>query len=292
MGGDLSKPSSFSWYEDEPELECGQMNCRIDDSGAKSSTAFPTLLGPWMGDSCAKSRSAFPTSRKTNVPDDTLLIFDWDDTLLCSSALNFGEWTPGQLLQLERAVESVLNTALKLGETMIVTNGNESWVQDSTREFVPGLSEILKRVPVISARATYERLHPGDPITWKRLAFRDLLSQRRQRGCDLNLVVIGDSPAEIEAARSVKRDGTISRVSLVKTVKFKIGPTVNELLGQLRRCEQELEMLVQAEVSTSRWLVQRLLPVPAAAQLDRFSSWPSRWRLEDTDETCGYPMRV
>jgi len=211
-------------------------------------------------------------------PADTLFIFDWDDTLLCSSALNTGRWTLGQLRQLERAAEAVLRAALALGETVIVTNGNETWVQDSMSRFLPGLAPMLDQIAVFSARATYENLYPGDPITWKRLAFKELLLGRQEcnksASCDVNLIAIGDSVAEIQAARCAA--GILSGPSLVKTVKLKDAPSVNELVGQLRRVGQELDAFVQDDHSFGKGLVQRALP--ARAYLDYLASWSSGWR--------------
>merc|ERR1719220_1729142 len=126
---------------------------------------------------------------------DTVIIFDWDDTLLCTSAINSQQWYPSQLQQLGRTVESILHTAMLLGETLIVTNGTESWVQTSANRFLPELIPTLSRVKVMSARARYEHLHPKDPFMWKRHAFNDILTCRRQGfhpdAGNVNLVVLG-----------------------------------------------------------------------------------------------------
>lgn len=216
-----------------------------------------------------------------NSPIETVIIFDWDDTLLCSSAINAQQWSPSQLLQLERAVETVLHTAMRLGDTMIVTNGNGSWVQDSARRFFPGLLPTLDRMQVMSARASYEQSYPGDPFSWKRQAFKEILARRRKgRGAiagGVNLIVLGDSPAEIEAAKSATK--VLSGKSLVKTVKFKESPSVNELLGQLRRVLQELTKIVQEDRTGSKSLIQRPFP----AHLDHLSSWASGWRFSETE---------
>eukprot|EP00444_Apocalathium_aciculiferum_P060701 CAMPEP_0183586408 /NCGR_PEP_ID=MMETSP0371-20130417/157124_1 /TAXON_ID=268820 /ORGANISM="Peridinium aciculiferum, Strain PAER-2" /LENGTH=50 /DNA_ID=CAMNT_0025797481 /DNA_START=44 /DNA_END=193 /DNA_ORIENTATION=+ len=43
-----------------------------------------------------------------------------------------------QLLQLQKVVEAVLNFSMTLGETLIVTNGNDTWVEDSCKSYLPG----------------------------------------------------------------------------------------------------------------------------------------------------------
>ncbi|CAE7938961.1 unnamed protein product [Symbiodinium sp. KB8] len=214
-----------------------------------------------------------------------VIIFDWDDTLLCSSAINAQQWRQDQLEQLEQMVESILLTAMHLGETMIVTNGNASWVQDSARRFLPNLQRMLNRVTVMSARAIYEHSFPGDPFAWKRQAFKEILARRRQEGFHpegVNLIVLGDSPAEIQAARTATK--VLCGRSMVKTVKFKETPSVNELLGQLRRVSQELAGIVQEDKSLSRGLVQRGFP----GSIDQLSSWASGWRISETESWDAY----
>lgn len=237
-------------------------------------------VSPHGGETDSGSEDVTLPSKPKGRPADTLIIFDWDDTLLCSSAINAQQWTPLQLQQLERTVDSILHAAMRLGETMIVTNGNETWVQDSTRRFFPSLQPTLDKLKVMSARHGYEQSYPGDPFSWKRQAFKEIMAQRRGRipGCTgINLIAIGDSPAEIQAARSCTK--VLSGRSLVKTVKFKEAPTVNELLGQLRRVLQELGKIVSEDCNISRGLMQRPLP----AHLDHLASWASGWRFAETE---------
>lgn len=210
-------------------------------------------------------------------PSDTVIIFDWDDTLLCSSAVNVQQCDPGQLQQLEVAVETVLTTAMNLGDTMIVTNGQDKWVQDSSRCFLPKVMPLLNRLKkVMSARSAYEQNWPGDPYAWKKAAFADILSRRKGKMSfsGVNLIVLGDNLAEIEAAQMAM---SLRGSSVVKTVKFKDMPSVNELLGQLRVVTQMLPNLVNEDESQSKALVPRSLP-PHLAYL---TSWASGWRVDD-----------
>jgi hypothetical protein len=254
--------------------------------------------GPRLGPPAKPRR--MPAAK--GIPGDTVIIFDWDDTLLCTSAINAQEWSPKQLNQLERTVEAVLRAAMLLGEVLIVTNGIESWVEHSASRFLPGLLPLLSSLQVTSARAKYEARHPGDPFAWKKQAFKDLLCQRHgwadsDKTCDhkavgfeedagLNLVVIGDGQAEMEAAQSV---GKVLRVwrpkSLVKTVKFKEYPSVAELLGQLRRVVQELGQIVDERKSTSHGLVQKMLP----ENLEHLATWASGWQccISGSADTAG-----
>lgn len=73
----------------------------------------------------------------------------------------------------------------------------------------------------------------------------------------LNLVVLGDSPAEIEAAQT-STYGLGIHPLLIKTVKFKEAPTCEELLEQQRIISQDLSSIVQEERDSSRNLTTRL----------------------------------
>lgn len=196
-----------------------------------------------------------------NSFQDTLIIFDWDDTLMCSSAINANQLPPQLVAQLEPAVEQVLAVAMRLGETCIVTNADELWVLESTRRFAPRCLGILSQVRVLSARKKYERSCPGDVFAWKRETFREVLAARKNGtgpNCGaLNLIVLGDSPAEMEAAQTSTM-GLTCHPLFIKTVKFKEAPAVEELIEQLRIVVQDLGLIVAADRSGTRTLAASL----------------------------------
>mmetsp|Transcript_88743 Transcript_88743/g.248299 ORF Transcript_88743/g.248299 Transcript_88743/m.248299 type:complete len:281 (+) Transcript_88743:127-969(+) len=221
---------------------------------------------------------------------NSIIIFDWDDTLLCSTAISTGRWTYMDLKELEVAVESILRTSMGLAETWIVTNGNGTWVQDSARRFMPSLLPLLSQLTVVSARALYERIYPGDPFMWKRAAFKHLLTEDRQVSPDmgLNLVALGDQLPEIEAAHFVVKN--LGYPSQAKTVKFKEGPTVPELVGQLGRAERELRKLVAERGSGSRGLLRS--PLPSHLE-DTGVSKAAGWRFSTKDDgSAWFPKYV
>jgi len=243
----------------------GEGASKADDS--KPEQGGFSIIAPWL------------CTVRSGRPSDTVIIFDWDDTLLCSSAINMQQWNAGQLQQLELTVETILTAAMNLGDTLIVTNGNKSWVQDSARRFMPKLMPILNRLRVMSARANYEQSWPGLPFAWKKAAFQDILSERQgNSNYGVNLIAIGDSLAEIEAAHTA----TLKGPSVVKTVKFKEMPSVIELLGQLRAVTQFLPELVSEETTKSKALVPRPLP----PHLGYLTSWASGWRMTEHRIGC------
>jgi len=200
--------------------------------------------------------------------DAAIIIWDWDDTLMCSSAIKSNQLQVHQAQQLEAMLEQVLTLSMRLGETVIVTNADELWVLESTRRFAPRVLPLLSQISVVSARRKYEQSCPGDVFAWKRETFREVLAQRKI-GCmngatSMNLVVLGDSPAEMEAAQTATVGLMIPMA--IKTVKFKETPSVEELLEQLRIVVQTLASIVTDDKSSCRNLVQWMRPQLAAPQ--------------------------
>jgi len=233
----------------------------------------------------ASSRS----SSRTPPAGHPLIIFDWDDTLLCSSAINQSRWTLQELEELEIAVDSILSTSMSIAETMIVTNGNATWVQDSARRFLPRLLPTLAKVQVVSARAMFESRYPGDPFMWKEAAFRKLLTQDRSfSDCGLNLVALGDQMPEIKAAHYVT--GLLGAPSRAKTVKFKEQPSIPELIGQLNRTERELAKLVAEEAAGHCAICRRDLP----PHLEHIVSQAAGWKFTEatTDIIDGVQRKI
>jgi len=176
----------------------------------------------------------------------TLIIFDWDDTLVCSSYLNQmdGMRAPAaveqQLNACERGSAQLLRLAQSLGQTLIITNAQEGWVETSAEMWCPSLLPLLQKIRVVSARSRYEDVYPMDPMKWKIETFRDV-----QREFDstviTNLVSLGDSEYEMEAARLMAKE---FQQSSIKLVKFTDRPNPQELLRQLQLMIEELECVV------------------------------------------------
>jgi len=225
--------------------------------------ASQTLLGH-LRPSFAGKGMYLPNQKQqphVHAPSNTQIIFDWDDTLMCSSAITSGEVEPVMLRQFESLLETILEKAMKLGSTCIVTNAAESWVLKSARRFTPRVVPLLQKVLVVSARDRYGSAFPDDSYAWKRETFREIvgLQARAAAPNGLNLVVLGDSPAEMEAAwTSIRGLAPGCGAVAVKTVKFKDGPSLADLLEQLRIVARELGDVVTAERSGNRNLADRM----------------------------------
>jgi len=179
----------------------------------------------------------------------TVIIFDWDDTLLCTSFLNqFGdsESLPPVVKRHVREIQSrgrrLLELAMRLGHTFIITNASHGWVEYSAAKWVPDLLPLLEKVPVISARSKYEPQFPGEVNKWKIEAF---LEVRRLLDSQIitNLLSLGDSNFEMEAVQEMGKE--FAR-ALVKTIKFRENPSPEEVHKQLELVGQKFEYIVQS----------------------------------------------
>mmetsp|Transcript_71913 Transcript_71913/g.185488 ORF Transcript_71913/g.185488 Transcript_71913/m.185488 type:complete len:338 (-) Transcript_71913:173-1186(-) len=179
----------------------------------------------------------------------TVIIFDWDDTLLCTSFLvcsraKYREELPKetqlQLRKIAKAVGQLLELATRLGQTFIITNAEEGWVETSAASFLPELQPGLHGVRVISARSRYEPEYPGQAAAWKEQAF---LEVRRQLEVETvgNLISIGDSVFEMDAVAVM---GQEFAESCIKTVRFRQQPMPGQLLQELNLVLNKLQQIV------------------------------------------------
>merc|ERR1712059_36515 len=80
-----------------------------------------------------------------------------------------------QLRALAESAERTLRVAKEHGSLVIITNGEEGWVQYSCIRYLPALVPLLRDVKIASARSTYEPFG-HKPDMWKCLAFQKLIN--------------------------------------------------------------------------------------------------------------------
>merc|ERR1719460_3349153 len=113
---------------------------------------------------------------------DTILIFDWDDTVLPSTWIQEhglrldeeSQATEEQQVQLNAMADKAMQTlsiAKRHGKVILVTNAERGWIEMSCRKFMPTLLPALESVKILSARSTYEHQGVTSPFEWKYLAF-------------------------------------------------------------------------------------------------------------------------
>jgi len=170
----------------------------------------------------------------------SLIIFDWDDTLLCTTfltpngifydSLKIDKKDLEKIMKLESLAYKILKSSIEKGDTYIVTNAAPGWVEYSAKRFYPKVYPLLNKLTIISARGEFEKKYPGDSRQWKILTFLKILKIIDTKLLT-NFICLGDSLIEMEAAHIFASKFTNI---FIKTVKFRENPTPEELFKQLQ----------------------------------------------------------
>jgi len=194
-----------------------------------------------------EEKSFISSCKLEGLSKNTVVLLDYDDTLLASSFLSGKGYkldstavaTPdveSGLKELEKSVIAFLTLAMRFGHVHIVTNAETGWVQLSAQKFMPNLVPLLSQCKVISARSTFESAHPDAPVKWKYCAFHDALNNvfgGMESKTAKNVISFGDSHVEREAVRAVTRGFANVKT---KSVKFAERPSMEQLRRQQELC--------------------------------------------------------
>mmetsp|Transcript_55036 Transcript_55036/g.141685 ORF Transcript_55036/g.141685 Transcript_55036/m.141685 type:complete len:272 (+) Transcript_55036:122-937(+) len=201
---------------------------------------------------------ALSPGKKTS-PGQTMFIFDWDDTLLCTTFLQMigsnntvHPSAQGRLREVEQSAKQLLEKAASMGRLVIVTNSAEGWVEQSAAKYCPELMPLLQQVCIISSRTRYQKKFPGRANKWKVEAFLDVMRQPSSSDVT-NIISIGDSHFEWEAAKALEEASN----ACIKTIKFRHMPSPVELSREMRSLSQHLETIVQRAQGLSVSLEQK-----------------------------------
>jgi len=217
----------------------------------------PMIPSPPMMESfldLSEETSCIDSNYNEIVKDRTVIIFDWDDTIMCTtfmteSNIDINSEFPiisehlGALDLLSKSIIDTINNAKLYGEVVIVTNAGEGWVQLSAQKFMPRLLPILKTLRVFSARNNYEQAFPDNPYAWKYMTMEMLLANKRYNDEDKkNIISVGDSLVERLSLLNVTKNipNTLS-----KSVKFSEKSSIDALILQLDLLRTRLQFIVE-----------------------------------------------
>ena len=179
---------------------------------------------------------------------NNIFIFDWDDTLICTSILSpYGYFDDEmevesskmeKIEKLEIFVNKLLSIAIEKGDTYIITNSEAAWVEYSCQRFFPNVYNLLGKIKIISARDLYEEKYPHDYKTWKIKAFNDII-KNYSLNLPTNIMSFGDSSYEIDTSYDL-----ISKFpnGFVKVIKFKEYPLISDIISQLILISEKFEL--------------------------------------------------
>ena len=183
-----------------------------------------------------------------NKTHNSIIIFDWDDTLLPTTYLTkenlmqeeiIPDFEKEKLEILENTVAKILTMAMSKGEVYIITNSGTGWVEGSANKFYPLLSELLQKIKIISARNEYEDEYPGNAKEWKVHSFLSLREKVNQK-LVTNILCLGDSLFEIEAGKLLASQ---FMEAFIKTIKFRKTPRPGELNKQLNLIIEQFDYI-------------------------------------------------
>lgn len=189
---------------------------------------------------------------KENKKSNTLFFFDWDDTLMCTSAifpflnskqLNINTKAIREKLKtLDEIIVNLIQKALEKGIVYIITNSSPGWVEYSSTYFLPSTSKILNKVKIYSAKGLFSKNYPGDPTQWKKKAYKFVIEKNNINTRKItNAICFGDSIIDLEAIESLRY---IFNNSYIKVIKFKENPHVVELEKQIWIVISQLDFII------------------------------------------------
>ena len=179
---------------------------------------------------------------------NNIFIFDWDDTLLCTSVLSPNgyfdediEISPTKMEKIEKMeklVKNILLKAINKGDTYIISNSELDWIYYSCQRFFPNIFELFEKIKVISARDLYEEKYPNEYKKWKIKSFNETIKNYEVK-LPTNLIIFGDSTEEVEAGYDL-----ISKFpnGFLKIIKFREYPLISDLIKQLTILSEKFEI--------------------------------------------------
>ncbi|KAF8819579.1 hypothetical protein IE077_000804 [Cardiosporidium cionae] len=201
--------------------------------------------------------SDFSGSSEGFSHEETMIIFDWDDTLIPSTWLSQYKMSPDGLYLLSQEDEAALvamtemtrktlETASMWGTVIIVTNAESGWIELSCQKFLPDLLPYLRCFRMVSARSNYSTDCLSDPSSWKQRAFLSEIGMfyNSRPTCRRNVLSIGDSTHERSA---LLFSGVEMQAYDMKTksIKFVERPCVQQLCREHEEIHKCLGELVQ-----------------------------------------------
>lgn len=208
--------------------------------------------------------------------DQTIIIFDWDDTLLPSSWMRESPLVDEKghlnaLSDVESAVQDQLRTfmdqvvavlalSLELGKVVVVTNARRPWVDISCRTFLPEARQYMKRIPVLYGleliEAKTKSFGEDKSVNLTETKVRAMKSavtkfySRYDNQSWKNVLSIGDALFEHDAIRQVVRERpgyTTEKKCRTKTIKLLECPSITGLETQLKIVRTWLRSLVESD---------------------------------------------
>lgn len=253
----------------------------VRDAREKSLVVTSTLSGVELRSRKSRKNSqqvrGMNSQANFSKADQTIIIFDWDDTLCPSTAIKrfacfdrkgrpragIDDVLREHLSQLQDQLVPLLQLASQLGKVVLVTNAKRPWVDISCKAFLPAIVDTIKNIPTMYAPELLQK----DPSN-EGMSMDGLLTETKMRAMKAavtqfysrypgqswkNIVSIGDALFEHNAVRQVVAEymPSTEKKCRTKTVKLLDGPTCSGLMIQVSIVSNWLRKIVEADYDVS-----------------------------------------
>ena len=199
--------------------------------------------------------------------------------LRCSTGCSCVSFGQQQATNIQRSALYIVYRCLSIiFQVIIITNSDEGWVHYSCERIVPALLPVIEKYRIVSARTSYEKFYPGQPLCWKAAAFAHEVNELFQDACpnleisdvsseesfdmgggegssgsvstpattrlssgEREIISFGDSMEERTAVRIVAEQLS----STPKSVMFVPSPTPTQIIGQLQMLTNQMKFVCE-----------------------------------------------
>jgi HD superfamily phosphohydrolase len=191
-------------------------------------------MGPTISISNKDDESYHSKEKKVpKIKKETIFLFDWDDTLMCTHFINLKNQNLTEDEQyivnnLGKVVWKFLKKCSEYGKIIIMTNSSEEWMKKTAVNFLKINEKMFENIKIISTRDKY--LKKGiEKKKWKEIALNELLLKYGDK--IENLVCASDSEKDIEVFKNISKENKEINIS---TIKFKSKPSPLIMIKEIK----------------------------------------------------------
>jgi hypothetical protein len=191
-------------------------------------------MGPTISISNKDDESYHSKEKKVaKIKKETIFLFDWDDTLMCTHFINLKNQNLTEDEQyivnnLGKVVWKFLKKCSEYGKIIIMTNSSEEWMKKTAVNFLKINEKMFENIKIISTRDKY--LKKGiEKSKWKEIALNELLLKYGDK--IENLICASDSEKDIEVFKNISKENKEINIS---TIKFKSKPSPLIMIKEIK----------------------------------------------------------
>ena len=189
---------------------------------------------------------------------NTLIIYDWDDTLFPTSYIHrIEDFQTNKFSIIERFNIRLLEKSRQSGHVLIITNAATEWIYASAKKYMYRLYQYLKytNIPVISAREFANSRQMYNYEKWKDITFYDTINRYMNiiHKHINNIISVGDAMFERNALIKYghyinnKEQYRAPNNIYIKTIKYINNPIPDALINQTKSLLNNIEYHIQVK---------------------------------------------